>query len=230
MAPESPAGPTEPVTAAPAPADLAMIPVGTTTPLAKVNGVEITLKDLMPLNAAAATPQDLRADAFAQLLGLAIEREIIFQAAQAQGVELTDEHRQSLEEVRSAALARANAPYVLPGYDAEAQAAFEVRAESARMLEDVLLGASPIVYRPASPEDVETYYESHKAEFGKLPKNPAAREQAWQAIVAEIRSRLAYASSTEREQRRNQLLEELKAQAAIERLAPGSIPESPQPH
>lgn len=186
------------------------------TILATVNGVALRLQDLMPIRPAVVTQQIVRADAYDELLKRAIERELTLQAAQARGVELDAAQKQSLESIRADAFARADAPYTLAGYDAEAQAAFEVRDNTAQMLQNTLLGAAGPPAQYVTPEQVQAYYEAHQAEYGKLPKNESARQKAWLPIETEIRNRLVTEAFIQHEQKRRKLLDELKAAAVIE--------------
>ena len=64
--------------------------------LPTVNGVQITGKDLVPGGGEQAPP-----DATQEMLDRAIERELILQAASAQGVSLSTDQKQVLEGVRS---------------------------------------------------------------------------------------------------------------------------------
>ena len=186
--------------------------------LATVNGKDIHLGDLMVTDPAVDAERTLRADMYEDLLNRAIDRELTFQAAQARGVEIDPAQQGELEVIRADALARANAPYTLPGYDAEAQAAFEVRERKAQLLQNALLGVTGRPSDNVTPEQVQEHYQAHLEEFGKLPADSAARDQTWLAIETEIRNRLAREIFIRHEQKRRQLLDELKAQAVIELL------------
>ena len=187
------------------------------TVLAQVNDTNLTLKDLRAVNPAS-TGQIFRADAYAHFLTKAIEREVTFQGAKARGVELTDTQKQDLEGIRAAALARGKAPYAAPGYDAEAQAAFEVRDRTAQMLQNVMLNESGTPSQYVTPQQVQDYYAQHQAEFDALPKNPEARAKAWQLLETEIRARLIPDVYREHEHKRQNLLTELKAGLTIEQF------------
>lgn len=200
--------------------DLPMIMVQPDTVLAKVGGAAITLKDLV----AASSGQSFRADAYDRLLDKAIEREVIFQGAKARGATLTDAQKNDLENIRMSALARGSAAYTVPGYAAEAQAAFEVQDRSAQMLQNVLLNESGPPVEQITSGQIQAYYEAHASEFGNLPKDPEARAKVWQGIESEIQSRLIPEIYRNYEKKRQALLEELKAEIAIEKLVAAGTP------
>lgn len=187
--------------------------------LAKVNDTSLTLKDLLPLNPAS-TGQTLRAEAYAHLLAKAIEREVTFRGAKSRGAELSDSQKLDLENIRQAALARGTPPYAAPGYDAEAQAEFEVRDRTAQMLQNVLLNESAPPSQLISAQQIQEHYERHRAEFPPLPESAEARDKAWKAIETEIRSRLIPDVYREHERKRQLLMAELKAGVVIEPLVP----------
>jgi len=100
--------------------------------LATVNGVQITAKDLGPGGG----------EATQALLDRAIERELILQAANAQGLTLTAEQEQSLADVRgdlanSAAYKAANDPETRDRMQAEVD--FRVRDTTAQFLLSALV-------------------------------------------------------------------------------------------
>jgi hypothetical protein len=197
---------------------LPMVTVRPDTVLATVNGTALALGDLMAINPAVVTQKSIRADAYSHLLDLAIERELTFQTAKARGVELDDLQKQNLEEIRAAALSRAHAPYMPADYDAEAQAAFEVRVGTVQMLQNTLLGEAGPPAQYVTPAQVQEYYEAHQSEFDPLPRNAAAREKAWLPIETGIRNQLISKVYIQHEKNRRQLLEELRAAATIEQL------------
>ena len=204
--------------------DLPVIWVQPDTVLAKVGVVAITLKDLTAVNLAVSTGQSFRADAYDRLLDKAIEREVIFQGAKARGVELTDAQKNDLENIRLSALARGSAAYTAPGYEAEAQAAFEVQDRSAQMLQNVLLNESGPPVQQITPAEIQAYYEAHQSEFAELPKNPEARAKVWQGIESEIQSRLIPEVYRNYEKKRQTLLDELQADIVIEKPASAGAP------
>lgn len=202
---------------------LPMVAMDAETILATVNGVAIHREDLMAVSPEKAAGTSLRADALENLLNIAIERELTFQAAQTRGLGLDEAQRQEIEQIRAEALARADAPFTLPGYDAGVQAAFEVRDRTAQLLQNAMLGVTGTPSQAVTAEQVQVYYEEHQAEFGKLPQAAAAREQAWLAIETEIRSRLQSAIYIQHERQRRELLDALAQEAVIERrVAPSA--------
>ena len=191
-------------------------------PLAIVNGVAILPGDLMAISADAASVS-LRSDAFQELLKRAVERELTFQTARARGVVLQPEQQADVERVRAEALARAGAPYTLPGYNAEAQAAFEAREREAQLLLNLLLGETGSPAAPATDEQIQQYYAAHAGEFSPLPRKAEAREQAWLLVESDIRAKLAAAAQSHNDEKRQRLFAELESQANVEYLiAPGN--------
>lgn len=196
---------------------LPMVAVDAEMALATVNGSPLRLGDLMVIHAAGAPPS-LRADVFEDLLNRAIGRELTFQTAKARGIELDEAQKQEVERIHAEALARAKAPYTLPGYDAEAQAAFESRDRTAQLLQNTMLGKTGQPSQHITPEQIQFYYAEHQAEFEMLPEDPAKRDQAWLTIETEIRDRLVRAVFIQNEQQRRELLAEFQAAAVIETL------------
>ncbi|MGB7767930.1 MAG: hypothetical protein WBN22_03650, partial [Verrucomicrobiia bacterium] len=72
-------------------------------------------------------------------------------------------------------------------------------------------GAAPNV----TPEQVEQYYQQHIDEFGALPADPQASQQAWQAIDIQIRNQLAEAVRAGYQQQLDAYMNGLKAKADI---------------
>lgn len=190
--------------------------------LASVNDIHLSLPDLMALDPAAETERALRADAYAELLNRAIDRELTFQAAQAQGIDLHPTQEEELEEIRANALARAGAPYMPADYNPEIQADFEVRDRRAQLLQNTLLGMPG---RPAdyiSAEQVRDYFAAHRDEFPGLATDPPEDDPDWISAAAEIRNRLASELFIQHEKNRRELLEQLRQEASIEvRVATG---------
>jgi hypothetical protein len=190
--------------------------------LAEVNGVTLTLKDLISVNRSESAAQTMRSDAYNHLLAKAIERQVIFQAAEAQGLELDEAQKHELETILDAAFERAGEPYVPAGYDAQAQGEFEIQVRTAELLLDLLLNEPGPPSQYVTPERVQEYYAEHQAEFDKLPEDPAARSQAWPPIEAEIRDRLTSEVFVQHERKRRQLLEVLKSEGTIEQFNIGT--------
>lgn len=180
--------------------------------LASVNGRDLRLADLMPLSSAT-TEQTLSPETYEYLLGRALNRELVLQAAKAQGLELNQSQREQLARYRSqrqqkepGLVARLNGDQL--------QLDFEQRDMEAFMLQVSLLaqtGASPSV----QPAQVREYYRQHSLEFGDLPADEPARSETWEGIDFDIRTRLAQG---ERSRFQSQLLvymDQIKARANI---------------
>ncbi len=159
--------------------------------LATINGVSLTLKDLLPLSAEKnETVQTLTTERYHFLLQRAVERELVFQTARAQGVELTREQKHRLQELRSAN--DQNNPNVFDALRSNAaHDDFEQRDISGFLLRTTLAEKAGLPSPYVTPEKVEQYYHEHQTEFAQLPVDNGARETAWRRIDADIREKLA---------------------------------------
>jgi len=182
--------------------------------LATVNGTPITLGDLMPLQSTnSEAEQKMDSVTYDYFLQRAINRELVLQAAKAQGVTLN----QAQEDQMTKFQAEREQPY--PGMVSQltvnaAEIEFELRDEQAFMLQTALMaqaGATPNV----TPDQVEQYYRAHIAEFGELPPDPQASQQAWQAIDFQIRGQLEAGARAEYQQQLDAYMAQLKARANI---------------
>jgi len=182
--------------------------------LATVNGAPITLRDLIPLQSTnSEVEQKMDSVTYDYFLQRAINRELVLQAAKAQGVTLNQAQVDQLGKFR----AEREQPY--PGLVSQlsvntAEIEFELRDAQAFMLQTALMaqgGATPSV----TPDQVEEYYRTHIAEFGELPADPQAREQAWQEIDVKIRGQLAGGARSEYQQQLDAYMAQLKAKANI---------------
>jgi hypothetical protein len=195
--------------------------VGADHELAKVNGVAITLKDLLPLGVAdTAVNHSLSPEMYEFLLNKAIVRELTFQAAQAQGLKLTDEQNRQLEQVRESVVARyATAPAQVVHLNAtgtlEDRIAFELRDAASPLLLDLMLAKAGMPAPHITEAQVEAYYRTHAAEYGALPDEPGERRAVWQKIDLAIRNQLAPEMQAQYQQALNKMLQELRASASI---------------
>ena len=178
--------------------------------LARVNGTAIGIKDLVPDGPRGERIMD--PDLFRFLLERAIDREIIFQTAEAQNVTLTAEQEAQLAQMRAS-------PAAEPGLVKELtrnpeQLEFDLRDTAGLMLQAQLLanlGASPHV----TPEMVREYYEENGTDFEPLPGEPAARKAAWQSIEREIRQSLTLETQVTYQEAERLYLDQLRAGAEI---------------
>lgn len=159
--------------------------------LAIVNGRNIQLKDLMPMPAGkTGKEQVFELGMYEHLLNRAVEREIAFQAARAQGVELTEVQRQQLEEARARSETKEQGVFDNLHYSL-ANVEFQERDFSALLLRTTLAEKAGVPSPYVTPALVEDYYQQHQAEYGQLPVDPEQRQSAWEKIDGEIRRKLA---------------------------------------
>jgi len=194
-----------------------MLRVPAASPLAKVNDVIITLKDLAPGESA---EKVMSSEMYHSLLEQAIERELTFQAARAKGIELSEEQQQQREQVRAALLARHSqedgkvAHLNLSG-TIEDQIQFELRDATSQLLLSSLLAMAGAPSPYVTEGQVQEYYLSHLDLYGALPASEAQRASAWQRIDYEIRQKLAPTVQTEYAEGVRHYFEQLKAKAQV---------------
>lgn len=183
--------------------------------LATVNGVAITLKDLVPLPAEkAGTDQLMSAEMYESLLNRAVEREVTFQAAQAQGVELTAAQRQRLANLRTRSEARE--PGVFDTVQQNpANVEFEQRDATGLLLQAALAEKAGVPSPHVTAAQVQAHYQQHLADYGALPADPAQRQAAWEKIDQAIRAKLAPQLQAEHQEKFQKFVEQLKASAQI---------------
>lgn len=162
--------------------------------LARVNGIELRLGDLMTVEPGDREPRPVGADALRYLLDRAIDRELVVQAARARGVtldpaqqaQLADERRQLDSPGPGVISDRTRTP---------AYVAFDVRDSEGLMLQANLVAASGAPSPHVTTAQVDAYYQAHRADFPPLPTDPAARSAAWTSIDVAIRTQLADAQA-----------------------------------
>lgn len=172
--------------------------------LAKVNGIPITLWDLIPLQSTNNVPQQLDPVTYHYFLKRAINRDLIMQAARAQGVTLSDSQQQQLNQFR----AEREQPY--PGQVSQlsitpAEIEFELRDDQAFMLQTSLMaqrGFTPNV----TPDEVEQYYQQHIPEYNGM---------SWPEIDIQIRNQLAEQVRADYQKQLDIYMYGLKAKANI---------------
>jgi hypothetical protein len=130
------------------------------TILASINGKPIQLKDLVPL-APEDTEKTMSAEQYESRLDRAIEMELTAQAAQTQGVSLTDEQQQRLSYIAEDHEENLR-DYKEDGISwtsvTAAQISFEQRLTSALMLQQNLV-AKETSLTPSPDQDVQAGYE-----------------------------------------------------------------------
>ena len=141
------------------------VPLSAGGVLARVNGRPIELKDLVPLEARE-TARAMTPEEYDSRLNRAIEMELTFQAAAAQGVDLTPEQKKrvdGLAQRQEATLQEYRKQGVTWGSVTPAQVEFEQRLTSALLLQQNLVAAEAHV-APASDAGVQARYEQARSE------------------------------------------------------------------
>jgi hypothetical protein len=197
--------------------------------LATVNGVAITLKDLIPLAPAdLSTEQTLSPEVYDAFLKRAIERELTDQAARAQGIQLTDGQQQQLERFR--AMSQHHDPDVLQEMNkTPALVEFDVRDDASLLLQGNLAAQAGLPSPFVTPGQVEEYYAAHKADYGELPAEPEAHDAAWRQIDFAVRQKLTPEVQARYQEALRGFLDSLKAKANIKVVGPVESPAAAPP-
>jgi len=186
--------------------------------VARVNGVAITLRDLIPIPAGElADEKTMSLEMFDFLLRRAIDREVAFQAAQKNGIKLDPADQEQLKK-----LGTAN-PDPYPGYrmiqpsaEDPAKIKFEARDAQGLMLQNALMAQAGLASPYLNEAQVQEYYTSHKQEFGELSGDAAQREVAWQKIDFQIRQKLEQQTQAEYRTQQRQFLDRLQDGLGVE--------------
>jgi len=192
--------------------------VRSTQTLASVNGVQITLRDLVPVREGDANAEQVMSpEMYEFLLNRAIERELTVQAARAQGVELSEEQQRQLKQMQAQLQAAAKDPAVVwrPEPIDATKVEFEIRDAAGLMLQGALVAKAGLPSPYVTSELVEQYYQGHKDTYGELPTDPTQREAAWQTIDTEIRQTLSPEIQAQYQEKLRQFLVQIKASAKI---------------
>lgn len=195
-------------------------------PLATVNNQPIILADLVPVRAGdQGKPVQMTSEEFQARLNQAIETEVTFQAAREQGVSLNDDQKGRLAAIRAqrqADIEHYRSQGMMWTSITDEQVNLTERYIEARMLQQSLLEKAGVPTTPVlTDEDIERYYLANKSHYGELPADAAAREEAWQAIKADITALLMPYLQENYSGQTQQLLEQLKGQANIQTLFSG---------
>lgn len=183
--------------------------------LATVNGVEITLKDLVPLPPdKAGDEHSMTPDMYAFLVDRAVQRELVFQAARSAGVALSPSQQLALQSWRERSESAEPGVFDRVQQNA-ANSQFEQRDFAGLVLQDALVARAGIPSVHVTPEQVERFYQDHKGDFAGLPEDPAGRDTAWQQIDQAIRERLAPQLRAAHEQGVRRYLDQLKSGAVV---------------
>jgi len=156
--------------------------------LATVNRHEIRAQDALP---ASGTNREITISArdLRFFLHRAVQRELIFEAASKQGIDLDESHNQQLANMQAmrnqpepGGIARMNSDPA-----SERMEALDARAFMLQTAIMAARGASPNV----SEDQVRDYFQQHPSEFSGLAGQPSADNPAWQDLDFQIRNRLA---------------------------------------
>lgn len=154
--------------------------------LAAVNGHSLTAQDVLPPGS---SNRPVSLGVCEYFLKRAVDRELIFQTAKAQGVQLDDSQKQQLNNFKTMRV-QPEPGLVRDLNGGAAEMMFELQDAEAFMLQSSLLeksGASPNV----TAEQVLAYYQQHASDFDDLPTGGSARREVWGNIEVEIRHVLA---------------------------------------
>ena len=134
--------------------------------LAMVNQTPVQLRDLMPVRPGE-TEKELTREEYDSRLERAIEMELTFQGARAQGVELTEAQQQRLEQIaeqQRADLEHYKKYGLTRSSLSPEQVEFEQRLLSAQMLEQNLVAKKAAVAPSPDPE-MQSRYEQARREL-----------------------------------------------------------------
>jgi hypothetical protein len=184
--------------------------------LATVNGVSITLKDLIPLpKEKAGAEQMLSAEMYEFLFKRAVDREVTFQAARTQSVDLNDSQKQRLAQIRGDSERRD--PAVFDNlHQSPENTDFEQRDFTGVALQSVLAEKAGVASPYVTSEQVEAYFQDHKSDYPQVSTDPALRSaESWLAADTDIRSKLTPLLQAEHDRQMAQFMAELKAKASV---------------
>ncbi|HEY6185549.1 MAG TPA: hypothetical protein VIW67_25135, partial [Terriglobales bacterium] len=161
------------------------------------------------------------------LLDQAIGRELTFQAAGAQRIELNDQQRRQLDQLRNTMERRFGGdPLLVVNLDisgtVEDQIAFRSREATATLLMASLLDKAGAPSPMVSEDQVREYYNQHVQQYGGLPSDSNKRQEAWEQIDFQVRLDLAFPALEQYSRRRLQYLQQLKSSAQITIYQPSS--------
>jgi len=178
--------------------------------LASINGQALTAAAVLPPGS---FDRGISPETCEYFRTRAIDRELIFQAAKARGVDLAESQQQQLAHLRD--LRRQPGPGLVRDLNGgPEQLSFELRDAEAFMLQTSLmqkLGASPDV----TAQQVSDYYQQHASEFGELPAEGPARQEAWGQIDFKIRQTLASGVRSDFQKQLADYMKRVKAEADI---------------
>jgi hypothetical protein len=179
-----------------------------TDTLARVNGVAIRATDILAFTGK--TQMEMSHESLEDLVRRAIERELISQAAKAQGVELSTAQHAELDAARRHTVEKRE-------IKDPAALAIEMKQIESELLQTALLEKQGGVRTQPTPDDVQRYYDEHRSEFGALPAEGPQRDQQWKSIDIKIRGELATSMQQDYHDKLRRYLDQLAAAAKISR-------------
>lgn len=182
--------------------------------LATVDGVAILGSDLTPFASDAVNEErSMSAEMYAFRLNQAIERELTFQAAEYEGVALTEADFGRLDRLQQG---RRHDEAVIDSIgDQDAIIAFELRQAEAHLLEKALLEQRGVAPPYVTEAEVESHYLAHLDAYEPLPEGPEARQAAWGRLSLTIRGELAPTLQSAYQDHRQEYFDQLRANADI---------------
>ncbi len=185
--------------------------------LATVNGTPLQLKDLLPLPAEGEGSERLISiERYSFLLERAVDRELTFQNARAQGVELTATQHAQLATLRVR----------WEGFPADvfddlqhnvSTAGFEARDATALLLQELLAEKAGVPSRDVTAAQVNEYFELHRGDYAILPTDSTERTTIWESIDQDIRLKLARQAQSSHDEEFLRYFDRLRAAAQTTR-------------
>jgi len=186
--------------------------------LATINGTAITLKDLAGVaGMKREKDQVLSRHMYDFLLSRAIDRELVFQEARAQGLQLTPEQKEQLAAMRAQEVQAGSG--VIDLTMSPERLDLEQRDAEGRMLLVNLASASGVAPPFVTPEQVQAYYDGHRDEFGEMPADPAEAQGARRSSDAEIRRKLSADTAAAYQKGVDEILVRLRTSADVQMTA-----------
>jgi hypothetical protein len=153
--------------------------------VATINGKPLLARDVIPFPSDDPNArQTVSRSQYKFALEHAIDRELVFDAASRQDVNLTDDNWAQLEQLRQSALAQSKS-------NTDALVEFQLRETAGNILLSSLLAKEGLTPPAYSDAEVRQYYDAHPGYFDKLPQDPSAQAAAWAKISAQVRDYLS---------------------------------------
>lgn len=181
------------------------------TVLASVNGHILTAKDVFPPGS---SDQNISSEVCEYFRQRAVDRELIFETAKAQNIGINESQQQQFANLQR--IRQQQGPGLVRDLSGVTEnLSFELLDDQAFMLQASLMqkmGASPNV----TSQQVADYYKQHTSEFGELPAEESARQEAWSEIDFKIRQTLAFNVRTDFQRKLADYMKQIHAAANIQ--------------